>query len=269
MVGTWWASIRRAAMPFVLTWRSSIRPVLPIVGTWRLSIQRALPAELPNAFVLAALIGLIGAVSWRDGVPTPDSGVMGALLPRVVAAEVSAELPSFVRLPDVQDLASLASKSAGAVTSKLMPTSPPVQLLIPSINVHRPVEAVGANRFGYMDLPVNGWNAGWFKGSPVPGALGDAVIEGHAGYPDQPMIFARLVKLTAGDQIIVVLADGSRRLFLVSSTAVLPVGSAPPGMGQPGGPARLTLVTCAGRFDADNKSYSSRLVVEATYAGLA
>jgi LPXTG-site transpeptidase (sortase) family protein len=131
------------------------------------------------------------------------------------------------------------------------------------------VEAVGANRYGYIDLPVNGWNAAWYKGSPVPGALGDAVIEGHAGFPDQPMLFARLGKLKAGDQVIVVLADGSRRLFLVSSMTVLPVGVAPAGMAQPGGPARLTLITCAGHFDSDNKSYSSRLVVEATYAGLA
>jgi LPXTG-site transpeptidase (sortase) family protein len=220
--------------------------------------------------VLTVLIGLITAATWRDGIPTQDSGVMGAVPAPVAAAQVSAEQPSFVRtLPDVQDLASLASSSAGAFASKLMPTSPPAQLLIPSINVHRPVEAVGANRHGYIDLPVNGWNAAWYKGSPVPGALGDAVIEGHAGFPDQPMLFARLVKLKAGDQVIVVLADGSRRLFLVSSASVIPAGSAPPGMGQPGGPARLTLVTCAGHFDSDNKSYSSRLVVEATYAGLA
>src|SRR2546430_469840 len=81
----------------------------------------------------------------------------------------------------------------------------PVMLLIPSLNVHRPVEAVGVTRAGVMRLPTNSWNAGWYKGSPVPGAPGDAVIEGHAGYPGQPMLFGRLVNLRPGAEIIVVL----------------------------------------------------------------
>ena len=46
------------------------------------------------------------------------------------------------------------------------------------------------------------------------------------------------------------------------------VGSAPPGMAEPYGPPRLTLITCSGHFDKDRFSYSQRLVVEASYAGL-
>jgi hypothetical protein len=92
-----------------------------------------------------------------------------------------------------------------------MPTAPPVQILIPLLDVHRAVEKVGADRFGVMDLPTNSWNAGWFKWGPVPGAPGDAVIEGHAGYPGHPMLFGRLDTLRPGDRIIVVLADGTRR----------------------------------------------------------
>jgi sortase (surface protein transpeptidase) len=115
---------------------------------------------------------------------------------------------------------------------------------------------------------VNAWNAGWYKGGPVPGAPGDAVIEGHAGYPGQPMIFGKLSTLKPGDQIVVVLADGSQRLFVVVSKATFPVGSAPAGMAEPYGPPRLTLITCTGSFDANSFSYSRRLVVEASYSGL-
>jgi len=149
-----------------------------------------------------------------------------------------------------------------------VPTSPPVQLLIAAMDVHRAVEAVGIDRRGVMKLPVNWWNAGWYKGSPVPGAPGDAVIEGHAGYPDAPLIFGRLATLRRGDKIVVVLADGSRQLFLVASMAKFAIGSAPVGMSEPYGPPRLTLITCAGSFDKDHFSYSQRLVVEANYAGL-
>ncbi|HEY3195531.1 MAG TPA: class F sortase [Candidatus Dormibacteraeota bacterium] len=149
-----------------------------------------------------------------------------------------------------------------------IPTAPPVQLLIPALDVHRAVEAVGVDRFGLMSLPVNAWNAGWYKGGPVPGAPGDAVIEGHAGYPGQPMIFGKLVTLRPGDKIIVVLSDRSRHLFLVVSMRSVPAGSAPAGFAEPYGPPRLTLVTCTGHFDKKSYWYSERLVVEATYAGL-
>lgn len=149
-----------------------------------------------------------------------------------------------------------------------IPTAPPVQLLIPALDVHRAVEKVGVDRLGVMNVPVNAWNAGWYQGGPVPGAPGDAVIEGHAGYPGQPMIFGKLITLRPGDKIIVVLADKSRHLFLVVSMKSLPAGSAPPGFAEPYGPPRLTLVTCTGHFDKKSYWYSERLVVEATYAGL-
>ena len=149
-----------------------------------------------------------------------------------------------------------------------IPTAPPVQLLIAAMDVHRAVEAVGIDRRGVIKLPVNWWNAGWYQGGPVPGAPGDAVIEGHAGFPDQPLIFGRLATLRTGDKIVVVLGDGSRHLFLVVSMSKLAVGTAPPGMAEPYGPPRLTLITCTGSFDKDHFSYSQRLVVEASYAGL-
>jgi len=150
-----------------------------------------------------------------------------------------------------------------------VPTARPVQLLIPNLDVHRAVELVRANGAGVLNLPVNSWNAGWYTGSPVPGAPGDAVIEGHAGYPGQPMIFGRLRMLRPGDHIVVVLADGSRQLFLVDSMTTVPVGSAPAGMAEPYGPPRLTLITCTGYFDQDSYSYARRLVLSARYAGAA
>jgi len=150
-----------------------------------------------------------------------------------------------------------------------IPTAPPATILIASINVHRPIEAVGVDRSGRLNLPENLWNAGWYKGGPVPGAPGDAVIEGHAGYPKAPLLFGKLSQLHKGDSIVIVLADGSRQRFTVDSLKVWPDGTGPPDMGQPYGPARLTLITCAGPFDDHYKTYADRLAVEATYVGLA
>jgi hypothetical protein len=181
---------------------------------------------------------------------------------QVVQPSLGLTIPGLDRLP------AWASNSGALVAARAtLVVGPPVQLLIPSLNVHRPVEAVGASRFKVMNLPVNAWNAGWYKDGPVPGAPGDAVIEGHAGYPDQPMLFGKLSSLKPGAQIVIVLADGSRRLFLVVKTTSVPVGVAPPGLADPNGSPRLTLITCTGSFDANTFSYSRRLVVEATYAG--
>jgi hypothetical protein len=180
------------------------------------------------------------------------------------------EEPVFgLALPGLSKLTAGVQAGGALISSKaLIPTTPPVQLLIPALNVHRSVEGVGTNRFGVMNLPVNGWNAGWYQAGPIPGAPGDAVIEGHAGYPDQPMIFGKLATLKAGAQVVVVLRDGSRRLFEVVSMATLPVGVAPAGFAEPYGPPRLTLITCTGHFDVDNKYYSKRLAVELRYVGL-
>jgi hypothetical protein len=239
-----------------------------MVSAW-LVMRHARPsAQVVGEVVLAALLLVVLAFAPRDA--PPSAGSDNAVGSNVRFQVTPQERPSLgLTLPGLQNLVESAKAGGQAVSTKaLIPTARPVQLLIPALNVHRAVEGVGVNRSRVMNLPINAWNAGWYKGGPVPGAPGDAVIEGHAGYPGQPMIFGRLSTLRAGDQIVVVLADTSRRLFVVVSMTTVPVGVAPKGMAEAGGPPRLTLITCTGSFDADNFSYSRRLVVEASYAGI-
>jgi hypothetical protein len=219
--------------------------------------------RLLGEVVLVVLLAVTAAATWRDGAPTD-------------------KLVDLVRPPeDVAVLASgshLSAKPPGGPALSFapapppqvgVPKSPPVQLFIAALDVHRAVENVGVNQFGVMNQPVNSWNAGWYTGSPIPGAPGDSVIEGHAGYPGKPMIFGKLISLHAGDSIVVVLANGSHRLFLVESMRSVPAGSAVPGLADPYGVPRLTLITCTGHFDKKNHWFSDRLVLEASYAGLA
>jgi sortase (surface protein transpeptidase) len=231
--------------------------------TWlsrgRSRVARRLAGDVALAVVLAATL----VFAWTD--KTPNIDIINTAPPTQSAMTLFA--PS---LAGAQDTLGSAKAASASIDQRLsVPTAAPVQLLIPSLDIHRPVEQVGTNRSGVMDLPANFWNAGWLRSGPVPGAPGDAVIEGHAGYPGQPLIFGRLVTLRPGDRIIVVLADGTRRLFKVESMTRVPVGAAPPGMAEPYGPPRLTLITCTGHFDQGRYSYSQRLVLEASYAGLA
>jgi hypothetical protein len=239
-----------------------------MIKAWSSWVHVRPSAQVLGEVVLAILLLATLGFTPHDAVSASPDSLLG---PNVHFHASLGEQPSFgLALPGLSGLAGVAAASGAAVSSTaLIPKAPPTQLLIPSLNVHRPVEGVGVNRFGVMNLPVNGWNAGWFKGGPIPGAPGDAVIEGHAGFPDQPMIFGKLSTLRPGDQVVIVLADGSKRLFAVVSKATFPVGSAPAGMAEPYGPPRLTLITCTGSFDANTFSYSRRLVVELSYSGLA
>jgi hypothetical protein len=228
------------------------------------AIRRPQNAHIFSAVALVVVLALTLAFSWRDGTAGGDVVDAARLATTHDASVYDSGQNLHARVPFVA-----SAGSAIAPAQATVPTARPMQLLIPALDVHRAIEGVGVNRAGVLNLPVNSWNAGWYTGGPVPGAPGDAVIEGHAGYPGQPMIFGRLVVLKPGDRIIVVLADRTRQLFLVDSITTVPVGSAPPGMAEPYGPPRLTLITCTGHFDQNSYSYSRRLVLYASYAGLA
>ena len=239
-----------------------------MVKTWPSWLRRTHPTEaVLGEVVLGALLMAALAFTPRDAVPVDSSE--DSMGPNVRFAATPVEQPSFgLALPGVEPFRLGVDKRGIGQREGAAADLSPAQLLIPSLRVHRAVEKVGTNRSRVMDLPVNAWNAGWYKGGPVPGAPGDAVIEGHAGYPDQPMIFGKLATLRPGDQILVVLSDGSRRLFLVASMMTVPGGTSPPGMAEPYGAPRLTLITCTGHFDDQNHFYSQRLAVELSYSGI-
>ena len=230
------------------------------------SVLAHLSAKLVGEATLALLLAVTLVFSWRDAAPA-DRYAFAVV--RALTASSATPLEDDVRLDRPSQVATSRSEAMAPSARVQVPTAPPVQLLIPALDVHRAVEAVGVGRSGVIDVPVNAWNAGWYAGGPVPGAPGDSVIEGHAGYPGQPMIFGKLATLRPGAQVIVVLSDGSQELFVVNSTSSVPVGTAPPGFAEPYGPPRLTLITCTGYFHQDTYSYSSRLVVELSYAGRA
>jgi LPXTG-site transpeptidase (sortase) family protein len=238
-----------------------------MVRAWPSRVGRAhVPVPLFGEVALTAALVMALAFAWVDGAPTDlmvDFGLpspSGIALMQVSANNLSGKPVHARRLPVV---------AVAPVPRPLVPTAAPVFLMIPILNVHRPVEKVGVDQWGTLKLPVNSWNAGWYDGGPVPGAPGDAVIEGHAGYPGQPVLFAKLGTLMRGDRIIVVLADHTQRLFIVVSLTKIPAGTVPDGLAEPSGPPRLTLITCAGSFDKKHYSYSDRLLVYARYAGLA
>jgi sortase (surface protein transpeptidase) len=141
----------------------------------------------------------------------------------------------------------------------------PSRLLIPSIGLSADLESVGVDANGNLGVPSNPARAAWYQGGPAPGEPGDAVIDGHLDWTTGPAVFWNLEQLRAGDEIDVVAQSGDQLRFVVADAAHYPYDSHPPQLFSGEGPARLSLITCAGSWDRGRRTYLERLIVDADY----
>ena len=145
------------------------------------------------------------------------------------------------------------------------PVAGPSRLVIPTIGVDAAVERVGLTHDGAMDVPSGPYTVGWYHFGSPPGAVGNAVIDGHVDYRGVgPAVFWRLRELAPGDTLVVVTEDGDERRFRVTEVVSYPNASVP--LERIFGPAaspRLNLITCDGTFIARDRNYDQRLVVYA------
>ena len=145
--------------------------------------------------------------------------------------------------------------------------STPQRLSIPAIGVDAAVEPVAVTSDLQMGVPHDAADVGWFELGSTPGQAGDAVIDGHLDTASgAPAVFTRLGGLKPGDQIHVILGGSQVSDFRVDRTSHLPYRSSPPGLFATDGPPRLTLITCTGAWDANQHTYTERLVIEAVPA---
>jgi sortase (surface protein transpeptidase) len=110
--------------------------------------------------------------------------------------------------------------------------------------------------------------AGWYRYSPVPGALGPAVIAGHVDSAAVgPSVFFRLSSLRPGDTALVTRTDGSVAEFAVDGVRRYPKGQFPTELvyGDTDH-AALRLITCGGAFA--NGHYFDNIVVRASLVRL-
>jgi sortase (surface protein transpeptidase) len=230
---------------------------LPDTGLPEIATQAWSPL-LPAVLV----IPLLPMFAWRR------SRSVAALL---IAGVVLGGSPVSTRAPTPGDAptkpVSLASTAAAASPTPLHLATIAVReagwrLVIPRIGVDAPIVPVGRDRNGAMASPTSLDGVGWFNSGPAPGQPGDAVIDGHYGV-EQPAVFRKLHFLRPGDEVDVVWPDGHTTYFQVSGLETVPAGSHPAGVFSRAGPARLSLITCAGEWVQSKASYSDRLIVTA------
>jgi len=203
--------------------------------------------------VIAFAAGLVVVVGGTAGLlltrhPTP------ALRP-VAAGAAALPVPT---APIVAPPQSAAAKVAS-----------PVSLTIPLIGVKTNLITLGLAAGGAMQVPSSTTVAGWFTGSPRPGAVGSSIIVGHVdGRVDSTEargVFFRLNTLKAGDDVFVKRADGTTAEFRVTEIQTYLKDHFPTQtVYGPTPDAELRLITCGGAFDSATGHYLSNIVVYAT-----
>ncbi len=128
------------------------------------------------------------------------------------------------------------------------------------------IRAVGTTRNGLLDVPDDIELAGWWSGgSRLGDPFGSSLVAAHVDSGTQGLgPFASLLGVHAGDRVYV-WSNGLRQAFEVTSLRLRPRGSIGPGswLHSPEGPRRLTLVTCAGPYDAARGGYQNLAVITA------
>jgi len=120
-----------------------------------------------------------------------------------------------------------------------------VALSVPAIGVTEPLELLGVNLDGTVQVPTDIQKPGWYQFGPTPGQAGSAVILGHVDSYRGPAVFFKLRTLVAGDLIGVTMANGSTAQFKVTSVAMYLKTQFPTQqVYASGGASSLQLVTC-------------------------
>jgi hypothetical protein len=141
----------------------------------------------------------------------------------------------------------------------------PVSLTVPLIGVKTNLITLGLAAGGAMQVPSTSTVAGWFTGSPRPGAVGSSIIVGHVDSKSGPGIFFRLPELKNGDDVYVKRSDGTTAEFRVTEVQEYPKDHFPTEtVYGPTPDAELRLITCGGTFDSVTGHYLSNIIVYAS-----
>lgn len=151
----------------------------------------------------------------------------------------------------------------------VLTASAPRSLSIPAIGVRSQVQRLGLAADGTMEVPPPGPlydEAGWYRHSPTPGALGPAVIVGHVdSAANGPSVFWRLGSLRPRDKVLVTRDDGTVAVFAVDDVRRFRKSRFPTDLvyGDTDH-AALRLITCGGPIEADSGHYRDNIVVLAS-----
>ncbi|WP_092199021.1 class F sortase [Blastococcus tunisiensis] len=206
---------------------------------------------LAIALAVVAAVALGVALAGQQRAPQP---------PAVSAADERSQTPPTTSAPAPPPPADLEVEPE--------PVAAPVALRIPALGVSSDLLDLGLQEDGSAEVPplraVD--QAGWYRESPAPGAVGPAVLLGHVDSAEYgPGVFFELGALTPGAEVEVSRADGTVAVFAVDRVERYTKADFPTlrVYGNTADP-QLRLITCGGEFDPVNRSYEDNVVAYAS-----
>lgn len=183
--------------------------------------------------------------------------------PQVALSQQSSS-PSSTSSSSTTPRSSSSTNSAASV-------SVPATVDISSIGASSRLLQLGLDADGKIAVPTNAQvkQAAWFTGSPRPGQVGPAVIEGHVdGAGGVRGVFFRLADVKKGDSVQIGQANGTKLTFDVYDVARYPKDNFPAAVvyGNTTGP-ELRVITCGGSIDPATGRYRDNTVLFARLAG--
>ena len=201
-------------------------------------IRRPWAAVAALAGVIVLCAGAAGLV-WASHTPRPATPLGPAPLVAIPAGHYAAAPPA-------------------EATTVPRPTA----LVIPAIGVRTRLIRLGVTATGALQVPASTAVAGWYTGSPRPGATGSSVIVGHIDSVSGPGVFFRLRELHPGDLVYVQRGHASMAVFTVTAVQLVPKSEFPTDeVYAPVPNAQLRLITCGGSFDSATGHYLSNVIV--------
>lgn len=142
----------------------------------------------------------------------------------------------------------------------------PATVELPAAGIRAPVVPVDVQPDGLLAVPDPPQTVGWWRDGAAPGGpAGSAVLAGHVDSARSGIgAFAALWHASVGDPVVLTAADGSVLRYQVQARRSYRKQDLPAEVFDRGGPARLVLITCGGRFDRGTRHYTDNVVVYAT-----
>ncbi len=186
------------------------------------------------------------AIAFAAGLVVIVAGTVGLLLTRHSTPALRPVAAGVAALPTPTGSIAALPAPTGPIVAPPPSAQPaqvasPVSLTIPLIGVKTQLQTLGLAAGGALQVPSLTSVAGWYTGSPRPGAVGSAIIVGHIDSLTGPGVFYRLPEQT----------------YLKDQFPTQTVYGPTPD-------AELRLITCGGAFDAATGHYLSNIVVYAT-----
>jgi hypothetical protein len=137
----------------------------------------------------------------------------------------------------------------------------PKAVMVWRLGIYAPIESVGLESDGSLEVPDDAAEAGWFDGGPTPGRRGSAVIVGHFDSRTGPGVFFGLRKLRPGDEVGVVDRSGNEFVFEIDRVEQVDKDLFPTkSVYAPTKEPTLRLITCEGDIDPVTGHYADNLI---------